>query len=156
MPASTDQYTIRCTGCGTKNRIPASRVNDRPKCGKCGQPMELAGLFSGKPVVVTDNNFETEVLKSPLPVLLDCWAEWCGPCRMVGPIIDELANEWKGRVRTAKLNVDENQRVAGMFQIRSIPTLLIFNRGRLVDTLVGALPKQEIVGKMARAVPESV
>lgn len=142
-------YTVRCPSCGTRNRIPADRVDDRPKCGKCKRPIELGGLFTGKPAAVTDGTFAAEVLRSPLPVLLDCWAAWCGPCRMVGPVIDELAGQWKGRIKTAKLNVDENPQTAARFGIQSIPTLLVFDGGKLKDTLVGALPKQEIVRRMS-------
>ena len=147
MPATQD-YVIPCPQCGTKNRIPAAKTHDRGKCGKCGAPLDLSGLHSGKPVVVTDRNFEQEVLKSSLPVLLDCWAPWCGPCRMVGPVIDQLAGEWQGRVKVGKLNTDENPRIAGQFQIRSIPTMMIFKGGQLADTLVGALPKEQIIRKM--------
>ena len=142
-------YIIRCPACKTKNRIPAAKLNQGPKCGKCSQPLNVSGLNQASPLVVTDSSFEREVLASPLPVLLDCWAEWCGPCRMVGPVIDELAREWQGRVRTAKLNVDQNPATSAKFQIRSIPTLLVFDGGRLVETLVGALPKEEIKRKMA-------
>lgn len=141
-------FLLRCPGCGAKNRVPATRMTDRPKCGKCGNPLNLEGIRNDRPVVVTDANFQKEVLASPLPVLLDCWADWCGPCRMVAPIIDELAREWQGRIRLGKLNVDQNQAVAARFQIQSIPTLLVFDGGNLKDTLVGALPKAQIVQKM--------
>ncbi len=145
---STDAYLVRCPACGTKNRIPAAKIQEAPKCGKCAAPLNLRGFTADTPVVVADQNFQTEVLTSPLPVLLDCWAPWCGPCRMVGPIIDELAREWKGRVKTAKLNVDENPQTSAKFQIRSIPTLLVFDRGQIKETMVGAMPKDEIVRRM--------
>jgi len=144
-----DSVIVRCSHCGTKNRIPAARINEGPSCGKCHVPLDMSGLFSGKPVQVTDRNFEVEVAASPLPVLLDCWAPWCGPCRMVAPVIEELAREWKGRVKIGKLNVDENPETAGRFQTRSIPTLLVFDRGELKDVMVGALPKAQIVQRMA-------
>ena len=101
-------------------------------------------------MTVTDRSFEAEVLKSDLPVLLDCWAPWCGPCRMVGPVVDQLAAQWRGRVKIAKLNTDENPQTSARFQIRSIPTLLVFEKGRLVDSIVGAVPQTEIERKMAR------
>ncbi|MBU2550715.1 MAG: thioredoxin TrxC [Proteobacteria bacterium] len=146
----SDSVIVRCPSCGTKNRIPASRLNQGPKCGKCQAALNAETLEGpAGPVVVTDANFEPEVLRSPLPVLLDCWAEWCGPCRMVGPIVEELAREWQGRIKVGKLNVDQNPGTAGRFQIRSIPTLLVFDRGQVADTIVGALPKAQIVQRMS-------
>ena len=142
-------YIVRCPSCRSKNRIPASRTQEHPKCGKCGAAIPLDGVFEGRPEVVTDRNFEQAVLASPLPVLLDCWAPWCGPCRMVGPIIDQLAAEWRGRIKAGKLNVDENPASSARFNIRSIPTLLVFDGGQLKHTMVGALPKDEIVRQMA-------
>ncbi|MDM8526528.1 thioredoxin TrxC [Desulfococcaceae bacterium HSG8] len=142
-------YLIRCPSCRTKNRIPEDKISLTPKCGKCGRPMNMDDIFTGKPVTVTDSNFETTVLKSPLSVLLDCWAPWCGPCQMIGPVMEELAGEWKGRIRIGKLNSDENPGISGQFQIRSIPTLLIFDNGQLKESIVGAFPKQHIIQKMA-------
>jgi len=103
-----------------------------------------AAGYSGKPVEVTDDSFEREVLSHPGAVLLDCWAPWCGPCKMVAPVLDQLASEYSGRVKIAKLNVDENPATASRYGIRSIPTMLIFKKGNQIDRLVGALPKQEI------------
>jgi thioredoxin len=97
-----------------------------------------------KPIVVTDESFSADVERSPLPVLVDAWAAWCGPCRMIAPVIDELAAEMAGRVRVAKLNVDENPATAARFDLRSIPTLLVFKGGREVDRIVGVQPKSEI------------
>jgi thioredoxin len=101
---------------------------------------------------VTDATFTNEVERSPLPVLVDAWAPWCGPCRMVGPIIDELAEEMAGRLRVAKLNVDDNPMTATRFGLRSIPTLLLIKDGREIDRLVGALPKAEIVRRLEKFV----
>ncbi|QTA90183.1 thioredoxin TrxC [Desulfonema magnum] len=144
-----NSYLLRCSACGTKNRIPSDKVGLTAKCGKCGASIHTADAFTEKPVIITDNNFDAQVLKSPLPVLLDCWAPWCGPCQMLGPVIEELASEWKGKVRVAKLNSDENPGISAKFQIRSIPSILIFDNGQLKDTLVGAMPKQTIIQKMA-------
>jgi thioredoxin len=97
---------------------------------------------------VTDANFAEEVERSPLPVLLDMWAPWCGPCRMIAPVIEQLAAEMAGRVKVAKLNTDENQMTASRFNVRSIPTLLVLKDGKEIDRIVGALPKQEILCKL--------
>jgi thioredoxin 1 len=94
---------------------------------------------------VSDASFETDVLKSTGPVLVDYWAEWCGPCRMIAPILDEVATEFKGKLTVAKLNVDENQAVPGKYGIRGIPTLMLFKDGELRATKVGAQPKSKIV-----------
>jgi thioredoxin 2 len=142
-------FTLKCRSCGTGNRIPAQKAGLAAKCGKCGSPLPTLDLFTGRPVAVHDNDFNAQVMLSPLPVLLDCWAPWCGPCKMIGPIMDDLAAQWKGKVKVCKLNVDENPRVSSQFQIRSIPTLLIFNDGKLKETRVGALPKQQIIEAMA-------
>jgi thioredoxin 2 len=134
---------INCPKCGTKNRIPKGRLNDKPVCGKCRASLNYAS-FLDHPIEVTDQTFNKEVLSFPGSVVLDCWAPWCGPCRMVAPILDQLAKEYAGRVKFAKLNTDENQRTAGQFSIQSIPTLLFFKGGKLVNRQVGALPKGEI------------
>lgn len=140
-----------CPACGTKNRIPAERLNDAPVCGKCRAPLKGA-TGTGKPVEITDATFRREVTEYPGTVLVDCWAPWCGPCRMVAPILDELAAEYIGRVKIAKLNTDENPGISSQYGIRSIPTMLIFRNGTQVERLTGALPKQEIKRRLASAI----
>jgi thioredoxin 2 len=145
---------VTCQSCGARNRVDegAGVRRRRPVCGKCGAALEVPAGASGgtpKPLVVTDATFAREVLeRRGLPVLMDCWAEWCGPCRMIAPVLDELAAEAKGRYLITKLNVDENPRTAQQFGIRSIPTMLIFKDGALVDRLVGAQPKQAILARL--------
>lgn len=99
-------------------------------------------------VTVTDANFDIEVLKSDLPVLVDFWAAWCGPCRMVAPLIEELAGEYSGKVKFAKLDVDANPQKASQFNIRSIPNMIVFKGGRPVDSIIGAMPKASIAQRL--------
>ncbi|HYG62396.1 MAG TPA: thioredoxin [Thermoanaerobaculia bacterium] len=98
-------------------------------------------MASEKIVTISEDNFENEVLKSDQPVLVDFWAEWCGPCRMVAPVLDQIADEMDGKVRIAKLNVDENQKIAYQFQVSSIPTFILFKNGQVADRTMGAMPK---------------
>ena len=140
---------VVCGKCGSKNRVdPVNAVDTVARCGKCHEP--LKATVPTTPLVVTDQSFQRDVLENPSPVLLDCWAPWCGPCRMVGPIMDQLALESGGRYRVAKLNVDENPRTASQFQIQSIPTMLLFKNGKLLDRLIGAQPKHVIAERLAR------
>ena len=146
---------ITCARCGTKNRVAENAAAHlKPVCGKCGAELDLkaAGADTSKPRTVTDETFASEVLGAGnVPVLLDCWAPWCGPCRMVAPVLDQLAAESNGRYVIAKLNVDDNPRTSAQFAIQSIPTMLIFKNGQLVDRLVGAQPKQAIAAHLAQA-----
>jgi thioredoxin 1 len=101
----------------------------------------------GKTVELTDANFD-EALKSDKPVLVDFWAEWCGPCKMIGPLVEELAGDYEGKAVIAKLNVDENPQITARFGVRSIPTLLVFKDGQIVDKQIGAVPKSVLAGKL--------
>jgi thioredoxin 2 len=150
----TDVTTMRCSSCGATNRVPRDKLEQGlvPKCGRCRQPLRAA---PAAPLIVTDATFAADVEGSPLPVLVDAWAAWCGPCRMIAPSIDELAAELAGRVRVAKLNVDENPATASRFDIRSIPTLLVIAGGREVDRIVGALPKHAIRARLERVIASS-
>ena len=97
---------------------------------------------------ITDDNFQDEVLNSDLPVLIDFWAVWCGPCKMVAPIVEELATDYEGKAKVGKLDVDSNQQTSIKYGVRSIPTLLIFKGGEVVETIIGAVPKAKIVEKL--------
>lgn len=145
---------VACSKCGTKNRVdPRLTVEQIAKCGKCGTLLDLSkaeeSAAETKPLIVTDASFQHDVIESSERlVLLDAWAPWCGPCRLVGPIMEQLAAESKGRYRIAKLNIDENPITAAQFQIQSIPTMLIFKQGKLVDRLIGAQPKPAIAARL--------
>lgn len=135
---------VRCANCGANNRA-AAKAGAKAICGKCRNPLPA---FSIKPVIITDGNFGEKVERSALPVLLDLWAAWCAPCRLIAPIIDELAQELAGKILVGKLNVDENQRTAARFGVQSIPTLLILKNGREAERIVGAQSKQAILSKL--------
>jgi thioredoxin len=136
---------VTCVKCGAKNRVDDRGKAMQPVCGRCAAALPA---ISSSPIVVTDGSFADVVLGAGVPVLVDCWAPWCGPCRMLTPTIDALAAESGGRYLIGKLNTDENPSVASRFRIDSIPTMLIFNRGQLVDRLVGVQSKGAIAGKL--------
>ncbi len=140
---ASETVLIRCRKCGTRNRIPTAKLQAGPRCGRCKAPFPAIQAPS-RPVMVTDRTFADEVLASPLPVMLDCWASWCAPCGAMAPVLDDLARAYAGRLKIAKLNVDQNPATASRYSVMSLPTLLFFRDGRVVDTAAGALPRQEI------------
>ena len=142
-----DSVIVSCKKCGAKNRVPQTRIEESPVCGKCRTKLDFTSGVA-KPVPVTDQTFREEVLHAKGLVVVDCWAAWCGPCRLIAPMMDQLAAEYSGSAKVAKLNVDENPSTASQFAIQSIPTLLFFRDGKLVKTLVGALPKGQIEAQL--------
>lgn len=125
-----------CLFCGKVNRVDMARVADLPKCGECGRPIRL-----DRPIRVTDQDLEKVVAESEVPVLVDFYADWCGPCKMMAPILDELAHDHAGRVLVAKLDTDSNPTMAVKYAIRGIPTLIVFREGREAARHSGVLPK---------------
>jgi thioredoxin len=152
MATTTTMIIVMCPNCGAKNRVDESRgAGVRPVCGRCKTPLDAGGgvAFSSHPVELSDATFEQTLQNAgDRPVLVDCWATWCPPCRMIAPTIDQLASESSGRWVITKLDVDHNPAVAQQFRIESIPTLLIFKRGQLVERLVGIQPKNAIVSRL--------
>jgi thioredoxin 2 len=142
----SEPLLIRCDSCSANNRVPPEKLHtgEQPVCGRCKTPLAIRQ----RPLVVTDATFAQEVKRSPLPVLVDMWAPWCGPCRMVAPVVEDLAAELTGRMRVAQINVDENPATAGSLRIRSIPALLVFKDGREVDRMIGAQSKSEILRRV--------
>jgi thioredoxin 2 len=131
---------IACPHCQAVNRVPDERLQDDPNCGRCKQPM-----LSGEPVELTDATFATVIGKTGLPVVVDFWAPWCGPCRAMAPQFEQAARELKGRALFVKLNSDDNPKTSVRYRIRSIPTVLLFRGGEEYSRLSGAMPARDLV-----------
>jgi len=130
---------ITCPDCGAINRIPEERRNESGQCGRCKTP-----LFSGKTVDLTDATFDRFITKNDLPVVVDFWASWCGPCQMMAPVFKDVAQAMPFDARFAKVNTEEAQATSGRLGIRSIPTLIVYYQGKEIDRLAGALPAQQL------------
>jgi thioredoxin 2 len=131
---SRSSEIVVCSHCQSSNRIPASRLQDQPRCGKCKQ-----ALFTGHAVTLTDQTFDRHLTRSDLPLVVDFWAPWCGPCKMMAPFFQQAAAELEPQVRLAKVNTDENPGLARRYQINSIPTTAVFKGGREVARQAGAM-----------------
>jgi thioredoxin 2 len=129
------KITVRCQFCETWNRVLAERASDRPKCGKCGKPMLI-----DRPILLNDETFSRTVTESDVPVVVDFYADWCGPCKMMAPSVDQLASENQGRLLVAKLDTDRSPVTARSFDIRSIPTMIVFENGKEARRKLGAAP----------------
>lgn len=145
----SESLIVVCPHCHTPNRVPAARLDAGAggTCGKC-----KGALFTGAPVEVDAAAFDKHVGRAGLPIVVDFWAPWCGPCRMMGPIVDAMAEKYAGQIKVTKVNVDEAGDIAGRYGIRSIPTLMIFKGGQQVDTVVGAVPESELSGRLDKVV----
>ncbi len=145
-----DSIILACEACRTKNRVPRARLKETPVCGRCKARLPVGSLAQVSEV--TDGDFDAVVMGSVLPVLVDCWAPWCGPCRAVAPILDDLAVNYAGRVSIVKLNLDENPGTGARFGISSVPTLLLVKNGKIIETLVGAQPKEIMEAALGRII----
>ena len=145
--AQLESVLYPCSECGSINRILTTRVGEDPQCGRCHRK-----IFPRRAVTVTDASWKREVEESPIQVLVDFWAPWCGPCRMVGPILEQIARERGGKLKIAKLNVDENPQMAGRFQVQSIPTMILFRGSQVIEQMRGALPKAALETRLRRQI----
>ncbi|MEZ5660206.1 MAG: thioredoxin TrxC [Burkholderiaceae bacterium] len=133
------QITVVCPSCRKTNRLPATRAAEAPDCGACGQP-----LFDGHPLTLTDADFDAVLGRTGLPVVVDFWASWCGPCKMMAPQFERAAQALRGKVQFVKVDTDANPGLASRFGIRSIPTLAMFEKGREVKRSAGAMSEGQI------------
>ena len=144
MPDDIKHLTLRCQFCETWNRIDAARAGDRPKCGKCGRPILL-----DRPWILTQDSFDRTIAESDVPILVDFYADWCGPCKVMAPAVDQLAAARTGRALVAKLNTDLAPATSQRFNVRGIPTTIVFRDGKEAKRVTGAVPYAELESLLA-------
>ena len=138
---------IVCQNCFAINRFAKDKLSDKPKCGKCGKP-----LFQGKPVKLNDSSFQKFVQKTTIPVVVDFWAEWCGPCKMMAPVFEQAASNMEPQVIFAKLNTEESQVTAVEYGIRSIPTIALLESGKVINQIAGAMSLQDLTAWIKQSI----
>jgi thioredoxin 2 len=143
--AASPKATVACLFCGTLNRVDLARLDHQPKCGECGKPILL-----DRPVKVTDAEFDRVIADADVPVIVDFYADWCGPCKVMAPVFDELAHEQQGKALVLKMDTDRSPQVPRRLGIRGIPTLIVFRGGREVARQVGAVPKAALLELLER------
>ncbi|MDO6562382.1 thioredoxin TrxC [Amphritea sp. 1_MG-2023] len=131
--------SICCPNCSATNNVPTARLGDGPKCGKCKQP-----LFQGATTALTAANYQSMINRNDIPVLVDCWASWCGPCQQFGPTFEQAAGQFEPKIRLVKLDTEAEQTIGAQLQIRSIPTLILFKQGKETARVSGALPLSQL------------
>lgn len=143
-------YTLRCTRCHTKNRVPAQKLNEPAKCGKCGSPLDTRVFSRMAPIMVTDGDFDKAVLQAPIPVLVYFWAPWCSSCQAITPIIHDFSTRAQGRVRVAKVDIDQSPQTASRYNVMSVPYIAVIDGGQTREDFPGTLPTHQLLVRLAK------